>query len=333
MRRSIALVGSLLLLLAATPAVQAQPGESVEDYIARTGEILAWSADLVNESESVTARRVLTEAQGLHQQSIQHQHGGRPRLALTASRRARSAAQHAAQLAREARGHEERARVRLDRYREFHDQLLDRAREANDQLAMRFIDESEQQAIRARDQFRQGNFEMSLNLLAPAEGLLARAARVLFAGGGASRLERELARAETLIERAEAAEGAQPDLVQSAREALARAHQLAAEGQIVRALQSSRLAVRLAAQAAAAAGETLDADAVTTQIARWDERQADVAEAVAASGSREAAQILARARHHREQSQRLVTANELEPALRQIKAAFDLLNEASELAR
>ncbi len=147
------------------------------------------------------------------------------------------------------------------------------------------------------------------------------------------RLERELARAEALIERAEATEGAQADLVLSAREALARARQLAADGQILRALQSSRLAVRLAAQAVAASGETLTAEAVNAQIARWDERQQDVAEAVAASGSREAAQILARARHHREQAQRLVTENSLEPALRQIKAAFDLLNEASELAR
>lgn len=330
MRRAVVIV--VLLLLAAAPAVRAQQGESVAEFIARTAEILEWSADLVNESDSPTARQVLTEAQAMHGQSQQHQAAGRPRQALATSRRARTAAQHAAQLARESRGHEERARIRLDRYREFHDQLLDRAREAGDQLALRFLDESEQQAVRARDQFRQGSFEMSLNLLEPAEGLLARAARVLFEGGGAPRLERELARAEALIERAEASDGAQPDLLQSARETLARARQLAAEGQILRALQSSRLAVRLAAQAAAT-GETLTVDAVNDQLTRWDDRHPDVADAVAASGSREAAQVLASARHHRDQAQRLLAASDLEAALRQIKAAFDLLNEASELAR
>jgi hypothetical protein len=317
----------VFLFLAAAPAVQAQQGESVAEYIARTAEILEWSAELVNESDSPTARQVLSEAQALHRQSQQHQAAGRPRQALATSRRARTAAQHAAQLARESRGHEERARIRLDRYREFHDQLLDRAREAGDQLALRFLDESEQQAVRARDQLRQGNFEMALNLLEPAEGLLARAARVLFEGGGAPRLERELERAEALIERAE-----DSDLRQSAREALARARQLAAEGQILRALQASRLAVRLAAQAVAA-GDALTAEAVNDQLARWDDRHTDIADAVAASGSREAAQVLASARHHRDQAQRMLAASDLEAALRQIKAAFDLLNEASELAR
>ena len=70
-----------------------------------------------------------------------------------------------------------------------------------------------------------------------------------------------------------------------------------------------------------------------TQLERWDQRHEDIAEAVAASGSREAAQVLERARHHRQQAQQLLDDGSLEPSLRQVKAAFDLLNEASELAR
>ena len=192
-------------------------------------------------------------------------------------------------------------------------------------LEVRTVLPAEELGTRLRACFGAGGLGLDLREEPPGS--------LLFEGGGASRLERELARAEVLIERAEATDGAPSDLVQSAREALARARQLAAEGQILRALQSSRLAMRLAAQAVAASGETLTADAVMAQIARWDERHADVAEAVAASGSREAAQILTRARHHRDQAQRLVAENTLESALRQVKAAFDLLNEASELAR
>lgn len=335
MGRRLGILTSLVILASTilVGAAHAQPGEAVAEFIARTGEIVAWAQDQVRESTSPQAHRVLAEAQALHAQSLQQEASGRPRLALAASRRARAAAQQAASLARESRGFEERARLRIERYGEFHDQLLDRAREANDQLALRFIDESEQQAARARDQFRQGNFEMALNLIEPAEGLLTRAARLLFEGGGAPRLERELARADALIERAADTEGSQPDLLQSARAALARARELAAQGQVLRALQSCRLAVRLAAEATAAAGEGLSADAVRAQLERWDQRHEAVAEAVAAADAQEAARVLERARHHRHEAERLLVGGSLEPSLRQIKAAFDLLNEAGELVR
>ena len=133
----------LLLTLGCVVPAAAQPDGAVETYIARTGEILAWATELVEQSPSVPARNVLAQAETAHAQSIQLQAAGRPRQALAASHRARNAAQHAARLAREDRGFEERARVRLDRYRDFYDQLRDRAREADDRLALRTLDDAE----------------------------------------------------------------------------------------------------------------------------------------------------------------------------------------------
>ena len=46
-----------------------------------------------------------------------------------------------------------------------------------------------------------------------------------------------------------------------------------------------------------------------------------------------ATEALARARDHRDRAAALLAADDLEPALRQIKAALDLLNKANELAR
>lgn len=328
MRRLIAILFFLLL-----PAAAGAQADSVADYLARTAEIVERIAQLVEESGSVPARRVLTEAQSLHARSLEQAAAGHPRLALAASSRARDAAHHAARLARDSRGSEERARARLDRVDELYEQLLERAREADDQLVLRFLGEAQEQAARARDQFRQGNYEMALNLLEPAEALLARAARLLFEGGGAARLEREFERAQALIDRAAENPASGGDLLQSARETLERARRLAADGQLLRALHASRLATRLAAQAAAQAGEPLTNAAVETQLERYDQRRLEIADAVAASSAREAAQVLERADHHRDEARRLLGAGQLEPALRQVKAALDLLYEASELAR
>lgn len=329
MRRLIATLFFLLLPAAAG----AQAADSVADYLARTGEIVERIAQLVEESGSVPARRVLTEAQALHARSLDQAAAGHPRLALAASGRARDAAHHAARLARDSRGSEERARARLDRFDELYDQLRDRAREADDQLALRFLGEAQEQALRARDQERQGNHDMALNLLEPAEALLARAARLLFEGGGAARLEREFERAQALIDRAQESGPTGGDVLQSARETLDRARRLAADGQLLRALHTSRLATRLAAQAAAQSGEALTPAAVEAQVERYDQRRLEIAEAVAAADAREASQVLARADHHRDEARSLLAAGQLEPALRQVKTALDLLYEASELAR
>jgi hypothetical protein len=321
--------------------ILAQDGEALQRYLEQTGEILQATADAVRETDSERARRVLQEAVHLHERSLDLAMDGHPQQAFQLSRRARTAAQHALRLAREAQGLEERARQRLERYREFRDQILDRARDSGDERVRRFIRESEDQARRANEQFNQGNYAMAINLIEPAEALLARAARLLFEGGGAERLERELERTRQLIdltaERLAAQEDgggqAAQDLLDSAREAFARAEEFFRRGEPLRCLHSLRLARRLASQAGEAVREAVNPEAVARQLERWDERYETVAERVADAGSAAARSMLERARHHRDRAEEQLASGEVEPALRQLRAAFDLLNEASELAR
>ena len=337
----LAAVMVLAGILLTPPAVAQHGGEQLQRYLERTAEIVAEANDVVQETDSQRARRVMQEASHLHHRSMDMAMNGMGGQALLTSRRARAAAQHAVRLARESQNHAERALQRLERSREFRDQILDRARDAGDERALRFIRESEEQAQRAHDQYRQGNYAMSINLLDPAEALLARAARLLFEGSGAERLTREIERTRALIESTAdrlaaredgGGEGAQ-DLLQSAREAQERAGEFQQRGQSLRALHSLRLARRLATQAGEAVRETISPEAVTQQLERWDERHEVVAERVRESGSQPAAEVLERARHHRDRAEERLQADDLEPALRQLRAAFDLLNEASDLAR
>ena len=320
-------------LIAPSPA-SAQNSDQLAEYMARTGEIVAMAGDLVRETESPLARRVHDEALRLHTQSMHMGQGGQNRQAFNFSRRARTAAQYAARLAREARGQQERAQLRLERYTDFRDQILDRAREAENERALRFIRESEQQAARARDHYRQGDFDLSLSLLDPAEAMLTRAARLLFEGGG-GRLERELERTRAYLDRMteSVSTEAAGDLLESARASFARAEEFQKLGQPLRALHALRLARNLAGQAASTAGDDIDTGAVQQQLERWDARFEAVAEQVRESGARSAVDALDRARHHRDRAGRRLDDGEPEQALRQIKAAFDLLNEASELAQ
>jgi hypothetical protein len=325
-------------LLSAPPA--AAQHDDVQSYIERTGELLELASDVVGESSNQQARRVMIDANDLHARSVLMLDQGNWRAALSFSQRARKSGQHAVRIARESQSQENRVRTRLERYREFRDQILDRAREANDELALRFVRESEKQALRATDQYRQGNHSMAEQLIKPAEALLARAARLLFEGAGTGRLDQEIERTHEFIERTAtrlneqgADDEAAQDLLRSAREALERGRGLRDRGQPVRALQSLRLARRLASQAAMSAGGELGSETVQQQLDRWDERYELVAEEVREAGSRPAEQALGRARHHRENAGRLLDGDQPEQALRQIKAAFDLLNEASELAR
>lgn len=344
-KRILRLTAALLLpvLWLSTPATStAQSGEQLREFIIRTGEIIDLAADLVFESENQQARRILAEARGLHQRSQHHMERNQPQLALQFSRRARTAAQHAARLARETHNQQERFQLRFERFDELRDQLRERVREADDDRARRFLQEGEQQAVRARAQLRQGNLDLALHLMKAAEDLLARTTRLLFEGTGSERLEREFERTYALLERTaeqlEHAAGPQraagADLLQSAAEALRRAEEHRERRQTARALHSLHLARQLAAQAAASdAVVTTDPEAVAHQLARWDKRLELVAEQVRTAESPAAAAILERARHHRELAGRHLAAGDLEPALRQLRAAFDLLNEASGLTR
>ena len=334
-----------LLTLLAPGRAAAQSGEQVDRYLERTGEVVAWATERVQESDSQQARRVLDEARRLHERAHAQAEQGRRVVAMSTSRRARDAAQHAVRLAREARGHDQRAQQRLERFGELRDQVGERAREAGDERALRFVHEAESQAARARDHYHQGNFDLAVNLLEAAEDLLARAARLVLEGGGGERLEREMERTRQVIARIDErlgdpgqgepgqGHGAAAGLLQGARAALRRAEELAASGRAMRALQSLRLARRLAAQAASTTRDGLDATIVQVQIDRWDGRHEQVAARVRKSDLAPAAEALARARDHRDRAGALLAADDLEPALRQIKAALDLLNKANELVR
>ncbi|MBD3220505.1 hypothetical protein GF314_04615 [bacterium] len=343
MRPLIRSRGLPLLILAGvmllTPGVaSAQHTGQLTEFIERTAELLDWAADQVGVSESQQARRVLEEAYRLHERSLDLADAGRPMAALSASRRARETSQHAVRLARRSRSQEARLQQRLERLQEYRDQVRERAREAGDERALRFVREAESHGHRALDHYQQGNYDLALHLVESAEDLLARAARLLFEGGGPERLQREIERVRAAIDRIadrlrDRDDTAARGLLDAAEEALVQAEDHAGRGQPLRAMQSLRLARQLAGQAASTEQGGLDAETVRSQIERWDDRYDQVAESVADSGSDPARETLERARRHRDRAAEHLDADALEAALRQIKAAFDLLNEAQDLTR
>ncbi len=328
-------------LLPGSPVIgQTGDRESVvRNYVDVTAEILNEATDVVRESESPRARVVLKKAVELHQHSLRLLDKQRFFQARQISGRARSGAQHAVKLARESFGLEEQARTRLERFREFHDQLAERIQESDDRQAQHFLREAQRQALKAHEQFRQHNYDLVLSLIEPAEALLKRVARLLFEGGGEQRLENDFERTRELIDRAIAVVGGQStagsaDFLARAEEAFVRAREFQAQRAPLRALHALQLARRLAGQAITqVGGDTIDADAVRQQIERWDQRAETVAEAVRESAANRAQRLYRQAADHRDRAQRLLDADDLDAALRQIKIAHELLNEAGELAR
>jgi hypothetical protein len=336
-RISNVLLGLFLVSMFAPATASAQTdAESLRTYIERTGEILRRSADFVSDAPNPRAVRMLEQARLAHARSIELAQAGQPKSAFLYSQRAREGAQKAARIARESAGNAERLQRRLERYMELRERVTERVRESGDERALRFLRESEQQARRARDLQQQGDPQLALQVLKSAEDLLARAARIAFEGAGEGRLERELQRTRDFIERVSGTisdDTAAAELLTSARMALGRAEEAARQGRAMRALKSLQLARRLAGRAAAASqDERIDESGVQLQIERFDERFDRVRERVAESGSAPAQQALERARVHRERAANLLGEGKLEPALRQIKAGFDLLAAANELA-
>jgi len=330
-----AILAAVMLIMSGSPARAQHGTEQLADFLERTGEIIDWAAEQVKETENQQAHRVIEEAQSLHQRSRNLADQGRGPAALAMSRRARNAAQHAARLARDARGSDHRVQQRLERFLEYRDQIVDRVREAGDERAQRFVREADDHAQRARDHHRQGNHDLAVHLIESAEDMLSRASRLVFEAGGAGRLQQEIERTRqalnSLTDRL--SDRAATDLLESATSALDRAEDFGRRGESARALQSVRLARRLAEQATRVSDGSIEPEAVQQQLDRWDGQQERVSEQVQASGSAAAEEALQRARHHRERAGALHRAGDHEPALRQLKAAFDLLNEARELTR
>lgn len=337
------IVFGLLALVAAgsipgRAAAQMGDQEQIEAYIERTEELLIWARGLVGETQSVPARRVLGQATDLHQRSRGLMGRGMMLEALGVSRRSRAAMWHSVRLAREAMGLEERIRIRAERFRDQHSQLMERALEAGDRQAIDFLRRSENNAIRAREQYHQGDFKLSWKMLEKAGDLMRRAARLLADGTSPERLEMEIDRTRMLIERTR--ENLDNDsnprarkMLAEAEEALIRARDGMDQGHPGRALQMTGLARQLAIRAGSLDGNGPDDEAVQRQLERFDDRSARVADRVRESGSKQARDMYERALQHRTRAADALANDDGELALRQIRAAHDLLGQAEDLIR
>ena len=329
----------LSLMISLIPgSARAQDAEDLREYLDRTAELLSWARDLVMETENLPARKVLREAADLHERSLALAAEGRPYLALGVARRARSAVWLAVKLAREALNFEERVRIRAERFRDLHGQLLERARDVQNEPALGVLRQAEVQAQRAREHYLQGDARMAFEQLEKAEQLLHRARRLLDEGGSPDRLEQDLDRTRMLIERTREILGDHPDpsarqLLEEAVQALSRAREHLAQNQPVRARHMADLARKLARQAAEQAGSEPDRESVQRQIERWDNRSARMEERVRDADSRPAIKAYQRALEHRRRAAESLAQGEPGTALRQIRAAHQMLDQAEKLIR
>jgi hypothetical protein len=283
---------------------------------------------------------VLQSAADLHQRSRRAYEGDRPVQALEISRRARTATFHSVRLAREAMGLQERVRIRAERFGDEHRQLVERAREARHERAGDILDQARRKADRARELYRQGDFKVAWKMLEQAGDLNQRAARLLADAGGPERLAVELERTAELLDRTAERLGpeAEPralELHAQAREALDRAYRARDEGRPGRALQMAGLARQLAhrAEGMAGGGDAVGPGEVERQIERFDDRYGRVADLVREGGDDRAGDFLERARRNRDQAAGDLAAGNPEQALRRIRGAHDLLNEAEDVMR
>ena len=274
----------------------------------------------------------------MHRRSRDLMGRGRMVEALGVSRRTRAAVWHSVRVARESLGYAERIRIRVERFRDQHNLLTERALEAGNRKAMEFLRRAEFNANKAREQYHQGDFKLSWKMLEQAGDLMRRAARLLADGTTPERLELEMDRARTLIERTRENLGPNPDpkslrLLAEAEESLARARVGMDQGQSGRALQMTGLARQLAIRASSLNEEVPDEETVQRQLERFDERSGRVADQVRESGSKEAQGMYERALRHRAQAAEAASGGDRELALRQIRAAHDLLGQAEDLIR
>lgn len=332
---------ALALAAAAAPAAAQNhggtAGDAVDAYIARTDELILWGAELVGETDSGTARTVLRQAEDMNRRAEQELGRGRMTQAGNLARRARAALWHAVKLAREAMGLQERLRLRAERFMDLHQQLGERAREAGNEDAVELLRRAENQARRAREAHLQGDLRLAEQMFERAEDLTARAARLIAEGGDPERLRAEIERTAELIDRARAVRPGEPGpqaarQLGEAEEALERARGHLARGEPGRALQAAALARRLA-QGLLDEGAPGPEGAARRQIERFDERLAALDERLDRGAGERVRSLLEQARRHRERAERALAGGEPEPALREIRAAHDLLNQAETMAR
>ncbi len=342
-KKSLPLLAMSALVVVAmftAPATsQAQPaGDSVRNYIERTAELLLWSHELVRETESSPARRVLEQAVELHRRSLRLLENGKLNEALAVGRRARDAMWHSVRIARESMGLEERIRIRVERFRDQYANLMERAREARDEQALSFLERARHQGSRAQDLYRQGDFKLAWKLFEQANDLMNRSARLLADHGGRDHLEQEFERAADLIDQTKGRLGSNPtqrqrQLLAEAEEALQRARQAFDQGQPGRALQMVNLSNNLVRRVSYGEEKGPTGNSISRQLDRFDGRADRLADPVRESGSEQARKMYDRALGLRERSAAARKSGDNELALRQIKSAHDLLHQAEKLIR
>jgi hypothetical protein len=312
--------------------------EQLRDYLERNEELLHWAHDLVTETESQPARRVLQQANDLHQRSINLLEDGKPVLSFGVARRAREAIWSAVGQAREAMGLEERFRLRVERFRDMHGNLMDRARDLQNEEALDFLRRAEHQAIRAREVYLQGDLRLAMKLFENAEALTRRAARILADSASPEQIDREIERVANNIEqvRERLGDGADPAalrLLSEADEALDRSRESRDNGQPGRALQMVSLAGKLTRRAAKMGGLSADVEGLQRQLDHFDQRQQRIGDRVRESGSDGAQTMFQRALDLGARARSSANDQEVELGLRQIRAAHDMLNHTEDLLR
>ncbi len=339
-RRQAAVLALVLLASLGLGAAQAsaqQAGDAVAEYIERTDELVQWAGELVRETDSGTARTVLRQAEELNRRAEAEMGHGRTAQAMNLARRARAALWHAVKLAREAMGLEERLRLRAERYLDLHQELSERARDAGNEEAMELLRRAEHQARRAREAHLQGDMRLAWQMFERAEELTVRAARLVADGADPERLQAEIERAAALIERAREAQQGEPApavarQLAEAEEALERARAYLSQGENGRALHMATLARRLA-HAAFDSSAPAPAAAAERQIERFDQRVTVVGERIMDADNTRARDLLEQARGHRDRAGRTLAAGDAEAALRSIRTAHDILNQAEAMLR
>lgn len=240
--------------------------------------------------------------------------------------------------AREAMGLEERLRIRAERFRDIHGNLMDRAREAQNEEALDFLRRAEHQAVRARELYLQGDLRLAMKLFENAETLMHRAGRIIADSSRPEQIDREIERVAHRIEnvRERLGDGADPAAVQllaEADEALDRSRESRDNGQPDRALHMATMAGKLARRAARLGGFGEEGEALQRQLDRFDQRQQRVGDKVRDSGSDAAHAMFQRALDLGERAHSSANDQQTEQALRQVRAAHDLLNHTEDLLR
>lgn len=320
---------------------QGQPGggsELLETYIERTDELIQWGKELVEETDSGTARKVLQQAYDLNRRAERSHGNSQLRQATDLAKRARAAVWHAVKLGREAMGLQERLRVRAERFRELHQHLIERARDTNNEEALDLLRRAGRQALRAREQHLQGDLRMAWQMFERAEELTLRSARMLAESGDPQRLEAELDRIAELIERTREQLDADSPVaarrrLNEAEDALERAHRHLDQGEPGRALQMATLARRLARGAFDASVTAPGPEALERQLERYDLRAERLGDAVRETDGESANRLFREANDHRRRAAESGDRGDFDAGLRQIRAAHDLLNQLERMLR